>query len=262
MLPAKVKQLLNGAIDHAIRQSSVQVEKEARSVVFNMADKGLSISTAAEQKLMQVHVEAMERIANQAWSEMKRVLQEVCVQPYAALENDLLLILKPKLLLIKEVVTKNFQRHRSPHYTFQDQLPKLEICLKQLESKFSNEVAIFSAGLEAKKLDKETNPMSSHITYNLHGDNPRININSQDYSINVTNSKIVFDEIRKTIESDIKDGNLKRSLQTKVTEMEESVGQKSFLQKYSEFIALAANHVTVFAPFLPALTQFLTQSGV
>jgi hypothetical protein len=44
--------------------------------------------------------------------------------------------------------------------------------------------------------------------------------------------------------------------------MENSVGQKTFLQKYSEFVALAANHVTIFAPLLPALTQFLTDSGI
>jgi hypothetical protein len=103
--------------------------------------------------------------------------------------------------------------------------------------------------------------MNSHITYNLHGANPRININSQDYSINISNSKVVFDELRKTIESEITDENLKKDLQLKTSEMEQNVGKSSFLKSYSDFMALAANHVTVFAPLLPALTQFLANSG-
>jgi len=100
------------------------------------------------------------------------------------------------------------------------------------------------------------------ITYNLHGSNPRININSQDHSINVDNSKIVFDETRNRIESDISDESLKKELRVKVVEMEQSVGQKTFGQKYSNFIASAANHMTIFAPLLPGLTQFLNTSGI
>ena len=262
MFPPKINQLLNGAVDNTIHQSSRFVAKEAHAVVFDMANRKLSVSSVAEQKLAQVHVEAMEKIANGTWSEMKRVMQEIAVQPYAEFENDILSFLKPKLLLIQKVITDSFQRSRSPYYTFQDQLPKFEICLKQLESKFTNEVAIFCAGLEAKKLEKEANHMSSHITYNLHGSSPRININSQDHSINIDNSKIVFDEIRKRIDSDISDESLKKELRVKVVEMEQSVGQKTFGKKYSDFIAVAANHMTVFAPLLPALTQFLTTSGI
>ena len=136
------------------------------------------------------------------------------------------------------------------------------MAFKQVESNIYNEMAIFCASLEAKQTEKEASRMSSNITYNFHGNNPRININSQDYSINIANSKIVFDEIRKTIESAIKDENLKKDLQTKTSEMEQNVGKSSFLKTYSEFMALAANHVTVFAPLVPALTQLLTGSGI
>ena len=220
------------------------------------------MSSAAEQKLAQVHVEEMEKAANKAWSEMKRVLGEVNVQPHAELENDVLSILEPKLLMVQKAITNSFQRNRNPNYTFQDQLPKLEICLKQLKSKLANEVAIFCIGLEEQKKKTETKFMSSHITYNLHGSNPRININSQDHSINIDNSKIVFDEIRKKIETEISDQELKKQLSVKVAEMEQSLGQKAFGQKYSNFVACAANHMTVFAPLLPALTQFLSASGI
>ncbi len=63
--------------------------------------------------------------------------------------------------------------------------------------------------------------------------------------------------MRKTIEAEVQDKNLAPSLLQKVTEMEENVGKRTFLQKYSEFVALAANHMKLFGPFVPALTQYL-----
>ena len=36
-----------------------------------------------------------------------------------------------------------------------------------------------------------------------------------------------------------------------------AAGKKSFLLKYNEFVQVAANHMTVFAPFIPLLTKFL-----
>jgi len=39
--------------------------------------------------------------------------------------------------------------------------------------------------------------------------------------------------------------------------MEAAKGTSGFTQKYQNFIASAANHMTVLAPFIPALTQML-----
>lgn len=39
--------------------------------------------------------------------------------------------------------------------------------------------------------------------------------------------------------------------------MQNAAGKKSFLLKYNEFVQVAANHMTVFAPFIPLLTKFL-----
>jgi len=261
MLSPKTNQLLNAAIDHLIREAGPRIGKQVQAVKFDFARRGTGLSSMAEQQMAQVHIEAMQQIANDIWKEIKRVLQEVCVQPYAQLETDVTSILKSKLSQLQQMIVHSYQRNRSPHYTFQDQLPRIEIAFKQVESKVCNEVAIFCASLEAKQSEKEDNRMSSNINYHLHGNNPRININSQDYSINIANSKIVFDEIHKLVDSNITDENLKNDLHVKTSEMENSVGKKTFLQKYSEFMALAANHVTVFAPLLPALTQFLTSSS-
>ena len=65
--------------------------------------------------------------------------------------------------------------------------------------------------------------------------------------------KALFETIRslaETIEN-------KDEIVAAVDEMQNAVGKKGFLQKYNEFVQAAANHMTVFAPFIPLLTKFL-----
>ena len=42
-----------------------------------------------------------------------------------------------------------------------------------------------------------------------------------------------------------------------IEEMKDNVGKKGFADKYNTFIQNVANHMTIFAPFIPALTQLL-----
>jgi hypothetical protein len=41
--------------------------------------------------------------------------------------------------------------------------------------------------------------------------------------------------------------------------MESELGRSGFVKNYSDFIALAANHMTVLGPFVPMLTALLPQ---
>ena len=41
--------------------------------------------------------------------------------------------------------------------------------------------------------------------------------------------------------------------------MEQNIGKESFAGKYNAFIQSIANHITIFAPFLPMLTQLLSK---
>jgi hypothetical protein len=50
---------------------------------------------------------------------------------------------------------------------------------------------------------------------------------------------------------------LQQRLREAIDAMQASAGTRSVLERYKDFIALAADHVTVFALFLPALTQLL-----
>ena len=262
MLPENVNRLVTKALDQVLLEASQRAAKDSKEVIYDFARRGLLISNVSLGALLEAHIKILEEMSAKSWNEMKRVLDEVHAMPYLEIENDLVVLLDTRLAAIKNILRRSIEvNDKTGHNYTQTALVQFDQRYKSVESKYKNEIGIYCAALTAKVADKEANRMSPNITYNFHGNSPRININSQDYSINISNSKIVFDEIRKTIESEIQDENLKRDLQNKVAEMEQSVGKNTFLPKYSEFVALAANHVTVFAPLLPALTQFLQAGG-
>ena len=99
---------------------------------------------------------------------------------------------------------------------------------------------------------------SSSATYVFHGDNARVNIGSADNSMNVTTKGAnVFSDLRKHIEKNIAEDGDRAAILEKLDVLQKSRGSKSFSERYGEFIAEAANHMTIIAPFIPAITQFL-----
>lgn len=106
-------------------------------------------------------------------------------------------------------------------------------------------------------------PSQQHNVYNLVGENSRVNIQSSDSSTNVVNvqSSQLFADIRQTIERSSLDAEVIRQIGERLDAMEAAAGTKTFAQRYGEFIALAANHVTLMTgltPYLSALAQLLT----
>ena len=100
----------------------------------------------------------------------------------------------------------------------------------------------------------------SSIVYNLIGDSSRVNINSQDSSVNVKNitSGDLFEELKKAIEKNVDNDDKKTELLRQVDEMEDAQGTDRFRECYNKFIATAANHMTLLTPFLPCLAQLLS----
>lgn len=108
------------------------------------------------------------------------------------------------------------------------------------------------------KIDLSTQP--SKIVYYLIGPNARVNIQSIDSSTNLVEVEPteLFGRIREAIDQSVQDGELLKKLQEKVTELEKAPqGTTGFKARYQEFMALAANHMTLLAPFIPALSQML-----
>ncbi|MDO9333897.1 MAG: hypothetical protein Q7T57_05180 [Dehalococcoidales bacterium] len=107
------------------------------------------------------------------------------------------------------------------------------------------------------KIDLPTQP--GQIVYNLTGPNTRVNIQSVDSSANLVEVEPteLFGRIREAIGQSVQDGELLRKLQEKVTELQKAQGTPGFVVRYKEFMALAANHMTLLAPFIPALFQMM-----
>jgi hypothetical protein len=66
----------------------------------------------------------------------------------------------------------------------------------------------------------------------------------------------VFIELRKTV-GDINDRELGSKLAALVDRLEKTQGTPSYTPAYQEFLAVAANCMTIIVPFLPALAQLL-----
>lgn len=98
-----------------------------------------------------------------------------------------------------------------------------------------------------------------HVVYNLIGPNARVNIQSTDASTNVVNAdaSAVFDDLRRTVQQAIEDSSVSTELLQRIDGMQAAIGSPGFARRYKDFIAVAADHLTLLAPFLPALTQML-----
>jgi hypothetical protein len=115
--------------------------------------------------------------------------------------------------------------------------------------------------LAVRKQGSDFSPRGTSVksVYNLHGANARVNVGSHDYSVNTVNvaSAKVFANLKTALLTNVQDEALKVQLVELVEHLQLSQGSKSFTAKFQEFMALAANCMTVVAPFVPALTQFL-----
>lgn len=121
------------------------------------------------------------------------------------------------------------------------------------QSKVHKETALISSGGGSAK-----------VVYNLIGPNTRVNIQSADSSTNVVNieSSTLFDEMKKAIVESIQDELTRSRLVERIDAMKSAAGTQSFISRYTEFIAIAADHMTLLAPFLPALSQLLLLCGL
>jgi RNA 3'-terminal phosphate cyclase len=93
--------------------------------------------------------------------------------------------------------------------------------------------------------------------FNVSGPNARVNFQSQDSSQNIVSDRSVFGDLKAAV-SGIKDQDTRESLLRLVSDMETKADDRgAFTKAYQAFITSAANHMTIIAPLLPALSSFL-----
>lgn len=112
--------------------------------------------------------------------------------------------------------------------------------------------------IKVRRSDEQAAPAQTVINH-ITGNNARVNISSVDNSINsvIENSAELFRDISAALAKGVADGKEREKLLELVQELQNAKQNGSFKEKYQAFIASAANHMTVVAPFLPALTGML-----
>jgi len=97
-----------------------------------------------------------------------------------------------------------------------------------------------------------------NFTIHVSGPNSRVNVNSTDHSRNFVADHNVFGDLQAAINKGVSEPAERELLSKLVASMQETAGDKpSFLKSYQNFMAAAANHMTVLAPFLPGLAALL-----
>jgi hypothetical protein len=96
-----------------------------------------------------------------------------------------------------------------------------------------------------------------NFNISMSGANSRVNIDSVDHSFNFNISDLVFEEIISAVDAGVDDPLAKKKIIDATRRLEEAPLGKDRYDRYQELISLAAGHMTVFAPFIPALTKFL-----
>lgn len=98
-----------------------------------------------------------------------------------------------------------------------------------------------------------------NVTYNISGPHSRVNVNSLDQSINIGDNHVAttLDQLRDILNDQVADAEERSRLLAKVDELQQAQGTEKFTETYKEFMLMAANHMTVIAPLVPALTALM-----
>jgi len=108
--------------------------------------------------------------------------------------------------------------------------------------------------------DASTVGSGGSIVYNNYNiTNGNANINSVDNSvrmINITNNETELFDKMLDVASSIATDN-KNDIISAIKDMHMDYGKPSLKEKYYKFIEVAANHMSLFAPFIPALTEMI-----
>jgi len=103
--------------------------------------------------------------------------------------------------------------------------------------------------------------MAAGTVVNVHGSSQtHVNLQSTDASVSVLDaqSQAVFEELRCVVREQLP-ANERAQFIERIAALEAVKGKAGFLERYKEFMELAAAHITVIGPFLRALTPWLSR---
>ena len=116
--------------------------------------------------------------------------------------------------------------------------------------------------IERRRLTRKKSEQATVNVYHVYGHQPRWVTNSIDNSVNIVNATTeqVFTDLRQRIAEGVPAGDEQADILDRLSALEQAQGTPSFGKRYSDFIASAANHMVLIAPFIPALTELLSRT--
>ncbi len=92
----------------------------------------------------------------------------------------------------------------------------------------------------------------------LTGPNARVNVGSIDNSTNIVGTTVpreVFEQLLSALRANVQDPDELRALESRLESLQAAVGTSAYNKAYADLIQTAANWMTIFGPFLPALSK-------
>ena len=135
-----------------------------------------------------------------------------------------------------------------------------EEAFEVVESMYYEDFHGIPAHHQIKFRRRGTFPKGTGGNYTIHvtGPNSRVNLHSTDNSTNNVSTSPIFGEMAKAITESAIDDAEKDRLRQVISTMEAKLNDRDgYRTAYQDFMVAAATHITVVAPFLPALTKLL-----
>jgi hypothetical protein len=128
-----------------------------------------------------------------------------------------------------------------------------------LDPQFHENFHGIPAHFQVKVRKKGTFPhhTGGHLNITVSGPNARLNVGSTDNSTNIVGNTTVFGDLANAIANGVTDTAAREELLAAINAMQQAHGSGGFVGAYQKFMSLAADHMGVIGPFLPALAGLL-----
>jgi len=128
-----------------------------------------------------------------------------------------------------------------------------------IDPRFHERFHSIPAHFQVKVRRKGTFPHGTggNLNITMSGANSRVNIASTDNSTNVASDIKVLNDLRSAITDGVSDQEARDKLLAAVEDLQREHGGSGFLGAYQRFMSIAADHIGVIGPFLPALAGLL-----
>lgn len=236
-----------GETDAIVREH----QQKLTEVRANLAARGLAVSGAMVSETERIHAEQIKALT------LARL--DAILEGYEL--NEVVIDDQMAINICDEIIQGMNNMIHSPQNTSIPAMPGSEhLYRQQLAQAVGVNAALVKTQIDRRRLMTKKSEGSTTI-YNVQGDNARWNFNSTDKSVNVItkSSGDFFVALRERIQAGVAEGEERTKILEAVTALEQSHGKASFAQRYTDFVAAAANHMALLAPFIPALTEMLHQ---